>query len=608
MNPKLVDGVLWVPRRAEIPGVIGDYMAPIDTSDPEYDEWMTELEPDDPWSGTPPLSDWAEVDAVTAAGFDESKHPRQPGGTERGGQWRSTLETESSDFLREVGVHDDDAAAMARTLLSERGEPEATTEQRWAQADRLQQEEASMLKEAWSEGGENDFYSDPWRFWADKQWSDGGNATLPPDWAKGWTWGEDALEVDRAIYVHPPLDTDIAVWRGAYGQSDEPSSRPIATSFSKYVATNYADRAGTGKTEHVHRVLVPAGAHVGWDPGESEIVLPTGTILESAGPNLWVARVPEQMVDPEVLRAAGWDESKHPRDPGGEAGGEFVEAGGVDEGPALGLGRPGLEEELRAKNAVPELVEQQMEADLKDFLDSADLQMRVPESALEEALKDGEFLNQHQAQGSRGMGRSVEGEARMFGLDTTNPADLPKYGYLGPDTDGVTDYGPIKVVFKDNVKDRATFTVNDSLLMGSDVIPSPVRDPSYLSANLAQVEEVAAGAWNEPLDSTSGEMATNLRYGGEEFYADGEMWHDALAFERTSIPYVEAQIYGKLTPADIARVEVLDEQDWDLESPLTGLPLVSDRATMERVLDQLAARGIEISYYQPAGDYSGEWA
>lgn len=376
-----------------------------------------------------------------------------------------------------------------------------------------------------------------------------------------------------------------------------------------------------------------------WVPRRAEapgIIGDYMTPLELSDPeyDMWMAdavQAPPGTVWPveDGLTAASWDESEHPRDPGGDQGGQFVprgaEAAGDTSGPQgatkvgdvwMGLGPPENQEALRERNKVPELVEQQMEADLKAFLDEADLNMRVPETALEQALADDEFYNQHQAQGSRGMGRSPETEARMFGLpEDSGPGELPKYGYLGPDTDGVTDYGPIKVIFKDNVKDRATFTVNDSLMMGSEVVPSPVRDPSYLSANLAQIDEVASAWAIDPdapdYDPTSGDtMGMNERYGAEseDFIPNGDIWHDPIANMATSIPYVEAQIYGKLTPADIAKVEVLDEEDWDLESPLTGLPLVSDRDSMNRVLDELSKRGIEISYYRPTGDFSGEWA
>jgi len=319
-----------------------------------------------------------------------------------------------------------------------------------------------------------------------------------------------------------------------------------------------------------------------------------------------------------ALFASGWVEEDHPRDPGGEHGGEFIAKGTTAEAerPVMGLGTPEQEANLRSKNAVPPLVEEQMEADLKAFLDESDLQMRMPESALLEVLSDGEFYNQHQAQAARGMGRSPMSEALMFGLDeATDPSQLPKYGYLGPDTEGVIGYGGVKVFFKDEVKDRSTFVVGDSLMHGPAVVmPSPVRDPSYLSAGVFQIDE-AMTAWADSMgmigeyDPENPESGMNLRYGSEtDFIPSGEGWHYSLAEGNTSVPYFEAQIYGKLTPDDIERVEILPEEDWDLEDPLTGLPQVEDHAKLRELITQLEKRKIPIGTYDAPGDYSGEWA
>jgi hypothetical protein len=326
---------------------------------------------------------------------------------------------------------------------------------------------------------------------------------------------------------------------------------------------------------------------------------------------------PNEVKDQVV--AAGWVEEDHPRDPGGDQGGQFIEKGTAAEGmpavaekPTMGLGTPEQEAELRRKNGVPELVEQQMEADLKDFLDNADLQMRVPETAMAQILDDGEFYNQHQAKNARGLGRTEASEAKMFGLpEETAAADLPKYGYLGPDHSGVIGYGPIKVIFKDEVKDRTTFTIGDSFMLAGDVIPSPVADPSYLSANLGQIDQ-AATAWagQSGVELEYGVGGSNMRYGAEseDFIANGDMWYDAIANESTSIPYAEAQIYGKLRLSDIARVEVPPEEDWDLEDPATGNPSVWDKDALREAIRRLEAAGVKVGTYDVPGDYSGEWA
>lgn len=367
--------------------------------------------------------------------------------------------------------------------------------------------------------------------------------------------------------------------------------------------------------ERIHQIA-PGSTH---DTAAQELLAAgvDGLVMDfPSGSRMVVAYKPDAVavVRDEPLRdllAAAWDESAHPRDPGGEGGGEFIEKGTNAEGagPKMGLGTPEQEADLRKANAVPPLVEQQMEADLKDFLDHADLAMRMPEDAVLEMLDDGEFYNQHQSGGARGLGRTVDREGELLGVAGAAPDTLPKYGYLGPETAGVIGYGPVRVVFKDNIRDRATFTVNDSLLMGKSVIPSPVRDPSYLSAGLSQIDEAmsaAAGGYGIELDYGTGGM--NARYGGEDFTPDGEIWSDALAYERTSIPYFEAQIYGKLTPADIDYVEVPPEDDWDMEDPLTGLPQINDKEQMRQLIQRLEDMGIRVGEYELPGDYSGEFA
>lgn len=303
------------------------------------------------------------------------------------------------------------------------------------------------------------------------------------------------------------------------------------------------------------------------------------------------AELLERIAKLKPLTAAGWDESKHPRDPGGEGGGEFIEAGttGVLEQPVMGLGGD-------MRRAQAELVNDQendgvrrgyseddkraIEAGLGEFMESADLSMRVPESAMAEMFEDGEFYNQHQSGGARGLERSTEGEANLLGLPrSSTPEQLPKYAYLGPDNSQVNMYGPVKVIFKDNIKDRTTFTVGDSLM--TNAIPSKVREPWWGSAR---------------------------DYVESDQIPTGEDWSEMIAEETGSMAYMEAQIYGKLTPNDIERVEVLDEDYWTEEDPMSGMPLVDDVAKMEWLMEELDKRQIPWSTYTPEGDFSGEWA
>jgi hypothetical protein len=444
------------------------------------------------------------------------------------------------------------------------------------------------------------------------------DATLLQDLASS------SVSEHRRLYRGAVMDFDTFAETHQPGQTLELDSLTAATP-DEGIAEIYTDLQFVGAEDNERGwakiVYQIDGETAGIDrPNQPETILPRGSTFEvvDAEPRGGDGSIWDVKLRPLGLSASGWDESQHPRDPGGDQGGQFVEKGttAVAERPMMGLGTPEQEANLRSKNAVPPLVEEQMEADLKAFLDESDLQMRMPESALLEVLSDGEFYNQHQAQAARGMGRSPMSEALMFGLDeATDPSQLPKYGYLGPDTEGVIGYGGVKVFFKDEVKDRSTFVVGDSLMHGPAVVmPSPVRDPSYLSAGVFQIDE-AMTAWADSMgmigeyDPENPESGMNLRYGSEtDFIPSGEGWHYSLAEGNTSVPYFEAQIYGKLTPDDIERVEILPEEDWDLEDPLTGLPQVEDHAKLRELIAQLEKRKIPVGTYDAPGDYSGEWA
>lgn len=72
LQPRLIDGVLYVPARAETDGWLGDGMLPLAPDDPDYDTWMEEVDPEE----------------LQAAGWSEDEHPRWPAGSEHGGEFR----------------------------------------------------------------------------------------------------------------------------------------------------------------------------------------------------------------------------------------------------------------------------------------------------------------------------------------------------------------------------------------------------------------------------------------------------------------------------------------------------------------------------------------
>lgn len=561
-------------------------LAPIDPSDPEFDEWMVEAVQTDPGAV------W-EDQSLTAVAWDPAKHPRHEAGTEAGGEFSSTATAEVIDPNVELlrGLEDE---------VNEWNPSRGTGQEAAARARGMTSKEYLQDKRAWE-------YA---------------QAALRGDSRYGLSGQDELMQQTRILLVRKDGEL-IGVGDMSWNEDEGPvaggsfgavkgGGLPLFDAFLNQAVELGKGAVWTSGNDRSAALYDRLGIPLEEDYGYYTLTPEQVKLL--ADDMFVLAR--SRTAALEALIAAGWDESEHPRDPGGEAGGEFIAKGTGAEGAVkigdvwVGMGRPEVQESLRDQNKVPELVEQQMEADLKDFLDTADLQMRVPEKAMLEILDDGEFFNQHQHEdGARGMLRTPEYEARMFGLpEDTDIAGLPKYGYLGPDHSGVISYGPVKVIFKDSVKDRTTFTINDSLMQGDAVVPSLVRDPSYLSANLSQIEEAVASAWLDELDPRSGEMAINLRYGGDVFEPDGGIWSSAIGEERTSIPYAEAQIYGKLSLDDIERVEVPPEEDWALEDPLTGLPQIDDTAALTELIDRLEEKGIKIGTYDVPGDYSGEWA
>jgi hypothetical protein len=166
------------------------------------------------------------------------------------------------------------------------------------------------------------------------------------------------------------------------------------------------------------------------------------------------------------------------------------------------------------------------------------------------------------------------GEQTIFGYPLDYPDDRRiVYGYLTDKPGGtrrryyehppyVKPYGDARVILKDSVIDRTTFTYGDSLAhtdFGTPtVLPSPVRRPEYVSA----------------------------RYSAHE----GEVLRDAFDLNSLSfIPdahyeYYEAQIHGGVTTGDIAAVQLETPPAGNVEAALeaAGIPY---RVTNEGIVD-----------------------
>ena len=134
------------------------------------------------------------------------------------------------------------------------------------------------------------------------------------------------------------------------------------------------------------------------------------------------------------------------------------------------------------------------------------------------------------------------GEARSQSIPVSvNDTERPIYGYLSYDdfdesitTRGVEQYGEIRFVLKDSLKERSTMTVGDSLNTGA--IPMKLgKTPSTSDVIKASVVQVRGnpGQWS-----------------GSEDWADRD--------------YFETQIFGGVSLKDVEKMYI--PTNWDLDS------------------------------------------
>lgn len=127
--------------------------------------------------------------------------------------------------------------------------------------------------------------------------------------------------------------------------------------------------------------------------------------------------------------------------------------------------------------------------ELKHIGETSDLNVRMPSAVLGKILREGEFKNQHETGKSKGTYNPEsrkKAERNAFGEDLENPKDFPIYGYLDTSKyspgggDFTQHYGNTIVKLKDNVKDRSTMTVGDSIrgFTKETLIGTPIKNPN----------------------------------------------------------------------------------------------------------------------------------
>lgn len=201
--------------------------------------------------------------------------------------------------------------------------------------------------------------------------------------------------------------------------------------------------------------------------------------------------------------------------------------------------------------------------DLKDFLNGSDVVMAFNPAGFSKFVKEGEAKNGFQ-QGTGGIKKGKSGylenrkggEERTLGISKIAEASQrPVYAALehpdrakslqGGEDRQMAYYGGIQVVMNPSVKDRATFTIGDSLDFNAPrgIMASPVRDP----ANPARTGMESTKVDFSPGGGTSSDR---MRAGVP-----------GLDIVSSRPVYVETQIHGGLRSSDIKEVRYYKGND-----------------------------------------------
>lgn len=197
-----------------------------------------------------------------------------------------------------------------------------------------------------------------------------------------------------------------------------------------------------------------------------------------------------------------------------------------------------------------------------------EVRIRVNHEVLERILTDGRVKTQHETGSSGGSFAPHTRDAHekmMFAAELTRPV----YGYVhaeehaGNVYNGVGFYGRYAVVLKKGVNERTTITFGDSLYVGDDNAPAPVR-----------LSEVATAS-----DARLAASMTESRPGG---YGGG------------SASYVEAQIHGGVTRSDIDRIIVSESSREDVRYIQAEYPYVKFEFTDKSDYNEFSVLNLEV--------------
>jgi hypothetical protein len=176
---------------------------------------------------------------------------------------------------------------------------------------------------------------------------------------------------------------------------------------------------------------------------------------------------------------------------------------------------------------------------IAEIVEQNPVAIRVSSWDIDSILADGRLKTQHETYDSNGafdpeFREKVETE--VMGVSPENRS-FPVYGYVDfGNPQRVGDYGQIKLVLNEDVKDRTTITVGDSLgeYMDGTIFAVPLRNASQTPAYLGR-KLFPTFKWVD-----TGASAPDDLYVGNLFY-------------------IEAQVHGGVSLKDVAYVEVLTD-------------------------------------------------
>jgi hypothetical protein len=174
---------------------------------------------------------------------------------------------------------------------------------------------------------------------------------------------------------------------------------------------------------------------------------------------------------------------------------------------------------------------------LKEFLDDGKLvAFNEPSDAfIDRDARHRDYAKLRETYERKGLG-VPEGEYPNYGWLNGKGLQAGDGGYLD------SMYGDYRIVLKDKVKDRATFTVGDSLNLGA--APIPVRGVD--EANFLDFLNAGMGKYVE----------RGIASTGEDRVASFQPWPLDVTFNQAEWRYIESQIHGGVTLDDVERIDL----------------------------------------------------